>query len=322
MLLLFYLYADLNPPEVQNYIQRGLNFAYVESFESASAWFDSVIINYPNNPAGWFFKAALIQVYMMDACRNDREKEYYHLIDSAVVRAERNLNNGQNPWALYYLGSSYTYRAVYEGVKKNYWTAFSLGLKGGKILKRLIELYPEFYDAYLGAGSFDYFWARASHYLPVLKLVGDFNKGIEEIKVARDRSIYSQVAAQNALVWIYTQEKNFVEGIKLAEDLLTRYSNSRTFLWSMAGILTASKNHERAIFYYQRLYNIYDSLNEKNYANLAQTKLCIARSFFEIKKNKEARQACDQVISFYRYHRQYPQIIDYVNEAKRIKRCL
>ncbi len=320
--ILFILAIDLNSPQVQDYILKGLEYAYVESFDQAGAWFDSVKNNYPENPAGWFFKAALLQVYMMDGCRNDRETEYYELIDSAIARANKNLDNDQNPWALYYLGSSYTYRAVYEGSKKNYWTAFSLGLKGGKLLKKLIELFPEFYDGYLGAGSFDYFWARASRYLPVLKLVGDFNKGVEEITIAKNKSIYSRVTAQNALVWIYIQEGKFSNGIPLAEGLLKEYPNSRTFLWSMAGIHMANKKYELAQSYYEKLYAIYDSLDEKNYANMAQSRLYIAKCLFELKKNKEARIACDQVIGFYRHRDQYPQIVSYVNEAKIIKRCL
>ncbi len=320
LLLLFNV--DLNPPPLQTQLLNGLKYAYVESFEQAQVYFDSAKTVYPGNPAGWFFKAALIQVYMMDACKNDREAEYYELIDSVIMIATRIIEKEENPWAQYYLGSAYTYKAVYDGSKRNYWSAFTLGLKGGKILKRLIEIYPDFYDAYLGAGSYDYFWARASRYLPVLKLVGDFTKGVEEIKVAMEKSIYSRVTAQNALVWIYTQEGKPGEGLEMAEKLLKNYPRSRTFLWSMGGILVANKKYQQALPTYETLYAIYDSLNVKNYANLAQSKLYIAKCLFELKKFKECRKACDDVIFFYRYRDAFPQIIDYVNEAKSIKKCL
>lgn len=323
MILLCLLFAvDLNPPDMQDLIQSGLEYAYVESFDSAAVWFDSALKTHPDFPAGWFYKAALLQVAMMDGCRSDRELEYFALLDSAIAKAGRYLGDGSNPWALYYLGSAYTYKAIHEGSKKNYWTAFSHGLKGGKILKNLVETYPEAYDAYLGAGSFDYFWARASGYLPVLRLVGDFTKGVEEIKVAQEKGTYSRVTAQNALVWIYTQEGKQAEGIRLADDLVARYPNSRTFLWSRAGLLLAGRKYEAALVDYERLYAIYDSLSERNYANLAQAKLLAAKCLLELDRTKEARSACDAAIGFYRYRNQYPQINAYVNEAKALKRCL
>lgn len=320
--VLFLLATDLNPPGAESLILKGLEYAYVESFAQADAWFDSVRRTWPDNPAGWFFKAALLQVYMMDGCRTDREAEYYELIDSTVEKASRIAGSEKNPWAQYYLGSASTYRAVFEGSKKNYWVAFSLGMKGGKIMKRLIENYPEFYDAYLGAGSYDYFWARASRYLPVLRLVGDFTKGATEITAAMNKSTYSKITGQNALVWIYTQEGRFTEGIELARDLVKDYPNSRTFLWSMGGIFLASKQYEDAIGVFERLYSIYDSLNEKNYANLAQCRLYVARCLFELDRTEECLKTCDEVIGFYRYRSSFPQITNYVNEAKSIKKCL
>lgn len=320
--VLVLLAVDLNPPEIEPLVLNGLRYAYTESFDSAAVWFDSIQRVYPENPSGWFYKAALVQVYMMDGCRTDRELEYSQLIDSTIAKATRYLGDGSNPWAQYYLGSAHMYSAIHEGSKKNYWAAFSLGMKGGKMLKKLIETYPEFYDAYLGAGSFDYFWARASRYLPVLKLIGDFTKGVEEIKVARAKGAYSRITAQNALVWIYTQEGKYAEGLRLADDLVAQYPSSRTFLWSRAGIRYANRKYEDALADYERLYAIYDAAAEKNYANLAQGKLYAGKCLFELGRLKESRQACDAVLGFYRYRDRYPQINDYVNEAKALKRCL
>lgn len=58
--LLFTSAYNLNPPEIQILIQTGLDFSYVEKYDSAQIYFDEVIRLYPENPAGYFFKAALL----------------------------------------------------------------------------------------------------------------------------------------------------------------------------------------------------------------------------------------------------------------------
>ena len=48
--------VDLNPPEMQVLIQSGLEFAYVEEFDSALIYFDEIIQLYPENPPDIFLK--------------------------------------------------------------------------------------------------------------------------------------------------------------------------------------------------------------------------------------------------------------------------
>ncbi|UCG92064.1 MAG: hypothetical protein JSV97_13585 [candidate division WOR-3 bacterium] len=308
--------SDLNPPEVQVLIQSGLELAYVEAFDSAQIYIDEIIEAYPENPAGYFFRAALVQLYMMDACEYSKEKEYLSLIKETTKRAEEILKAEENLWAEFYLASTYAYRAVFEGYKKNYFETFRLGVKGGTMLQGIVRKDSTFYDAYLGAGTYEYFWARAARYLPILKLMGgDINEAIRKLHVAADKSIYAAPTARNSLAFIYGEEGEYDTAIDIIDSLLSEYPESKTFLWNKAFLEFNRENYLLAADLYAQLYARYDAENKKNYSNLAQCKLFVGKCLLELKEKEQARSALKEVIGFKKYSDTYPQIKDYCREA-------
>lgn len=305
---------NLNPPDVQNFIQSGLQFAYIENFDSAEIYFQKVIDQYPELPAGYFFKSALLQLRMMDACNFDEEKEYQQLMKKVRDICDTILKKEDNLWAMYYLGSSYAYQAVYEGLKANYVETFSYGVKGGRILQNIIKKDSLFYDAYLGCGTFEYFWARASRYLPFLKLGdGDVNEAIKKLHIASEKSLYSGPTARNSLVFIYGEEKQFDLATRIVDSLLSEYPESKTFHWNKAELEFKKKNYQSALQAYQWLFDHYT--DEKNYSNLAQCKLYIGKCYFEMGKKEEAKSALKEVVSYKVHQNKYPKIKGYCREA-------
>ena len=307
---------DLNTAEVQNLIHNGLEFAYVEEFDSGKVYFDKIIELYPTNPAGYFFKAALLQVKMMDECHFADEKEYLTLVKQAIKYSEKILEEENNLWAKFYLGSSHTYRAVYEGLKNNYLETFKYGVKGGRILQDIIKEDSTFYDAYLGAGFFEYFWARAARYLPILKLMGgDVDEALRKLHIAAEKSLYSGPTTKNYLVFIYGEEGQYDKASNIVDSLLLKYPKSKTFLWSKANLEFKKKDYNMAADLYHDLFVRYDEHNSKNYANLAQCKLFIGKCFYELEEKESAREALKEVVGYKKFSDQYPQIKGYCREA-------
>jgi tetratricopeptide (TPR) repeat protein len=319
LLTVFFLTAsgnDINAVEVKELILAGLEYAYVEKFDSSQVYFDKIIELYPENPAGYFFKAALFQVKMMDECHYNKEKEYLELMKQTITNAEKILEQENNLWARFYVGSSYAYQAVYEGLKNNYFETFTLGVKGGRMLQDIVKEDSTFYDAYLGAGSFEYFWARAARYLPLLKLIGgDVEEALRKLHIAAEKSLYSGPTTQNSLVFICGEEGQYDRATAIADDLLRRYPESKTFLWSKANLEFKKKNYSIAANLYQDLFNKYNKHNQKNYSNLAQCKLLIGKCYYELKEKEKAKEALKDVIFYKKYSDQYPHIERYSREA-------
>ncbi len=309
--------TELNPAEICGLIKRGLDFAYIEEFDSATFYFDKVIDIFPSNPAGYFFKAALLQLRMMDECHFNYEKEYLSLLEGVRERCNEVLRSREeNLWAEFYLGSSYAYQAVYEGFKGNYLETFNYGLKGGRILQNIIRKEPTFYDAYLGAGSFEYFWARAGRYLPILKLTdGNVGEAIRKLHIAAEKGIYTGPTARNSLVFIYGEEKKYDIATLIIDSLLKEYPLSKTFLWNKAELEFKKENYTVAIELYNKLYRRYDENNQKNFSNLAQCKLFIGKCYYQLREKERAKEALKEVISYRRYENKYPRIKEYSREA-------
>jgi tetratricopeptide (TPR) repeat protein len=307
---------DLNPVDVQEWIQIGLGYAYVENFDSARVHFEKIIEEHPDNPAGYFFMAALLQVKMMDECQYTEEQKYLSLIRTTIQRAEQILTHEENLWAQYYLGNTYTYRAVFEGFKGNYFETFKYGMKGGKILQDIIKKDTTFYDAYLGAGTYEYFWARAARYLPVLKLVGgNVDEALRKLNIAATHSLHSRTTALNSLVFIYGEEKKYEKADSIVARLLNAYPHSKTFLWSKAELAYKKKDYQKAVQLYDTLFVLYDRHNPKNYANCAQCRLYIGKCYYELKCNDLAKAALKDVIAYKEHADIYPQIKGYCREA-------
>jgi len=314
--LLLSVSIDINPPEVEDLIKTGLEYAYTEQFDSASIYFNEITQNYPENPSGYFMEAALLQLKMMDECRFNEEERYLILMKKAVKYSERILEEGDNSWAKFYLANAYVYQAVYRGYRKDYFETFTLGVKGGRMMQELMKEDSTFYDAYLAAGTFEYFWARATRYLPFLNLGGgDVEGAIEKLHIAAENSLYSGPTARNSLVFIYGEEGEYERARVIIDGLLVEYPASRTFLWNKAELEFRSENYGIATDLFERLYDRYNAQNDKNYANLAQCRLYIGKCLAELGDKANARSNLKEVIRLKEYSDTYPQIKGYCREA-------
>jgi hypothetical protein len=303
MILLLCISIELNPPEVEYLVKSGLEYSYVEQFDSAQYYFNQVMEKFPENPAGYFFSAALIQVKMMDECQFLDEDKYYDLMRETRNRSQTALSEESNVWAKFYLANTYIYQAVYKGFRKDYFETFKLGMKGGRMMQDLVKEDSAFYDAYLSAG-------------PFLNLGGgDIEGAIEKLKIAAQKSIYSGPTARNSLVFIYGEEGMFALAEKVIDSLMAEYPASRTFSWNKAELEFKKKEYRIAASVFEDLYERYDAHNEKNYANLAQCRLYMGKCFAELDEKENARANLKAVIELKEHSDKYPQISGYCREA-------
>jgi tetratricopeptide (TPR) repeat protein len=313
---LFIVSININPPEVESLVKMGLEHAYIENFDSASAYFGEVISGYPENPAGYFMLGALLQLKMMEECRFEEEDEYFSLMRKSINYAEKILEDGNDTWARFYLANSYVYQAVYKGYRKDYFETFTLGVKGGRMMQDLMREDTTFYDAYLAAGTFEYFWARATRYLPFLNLGGgDVGGAIKKLHIAAEKSLYSGVTAKTSLVFIFGEEGEYEKAQGIIDSLLAEYPSSRTFLWNKAELEFKSKKFRVAAGLFEELYDQYEAQKDKNYANLAQSCLYIGKCYAELNEKADARRNLKEVIKFKEFSDMYPQINGYCREA-------
>jgi tetratricopeptide (TPR) repeat protein len=264
------------------------------------------------NPAGYFFYAGLLGLYMNDFMTLEPEEDFLRYINTAMSRAEKHIemagvtesNDFQSfendssrqalAWSYFYLGGSYGYRAFHHHQKKSYINALSDLLKAAEFLEKAIEIDSTLYDAYMGIGGYHYFINELWGVVPFVGI--DSKKGIQEVMIAVEKGRYSRIAAKDGLVLILLREKEYTSALKLTLDLIGEYPKNRTFTWTLAKVFSEMGDWERALQTYKKLQQLIQEGQPDNLYNLLSCKLEIASAYFQLNREKESIDICRQIL--------------------------
>ena len=198
---------------------RGLAFMYRLEFDDAENEVRQIIKEAPENPAGYFALAALSwwrysQNFDMQGGMKATENEFFLNSEKVIelsrkmIKEERDLDQ-----AYFFMGSAYGLEGRWYAVQRSWWRAYTHGKKGRKFLKKCVEVNPAVYDAFLGLGIFDYYAATLPGALGLgarLFVGGDRARGMEYVKLAKERGRFFRIEARFFLIEIYSMhEKDF-----------------------------------------------------------------------------------------------------------------
>lgn len=226
------------------------------------------------DPGGYLFRAAVMQSEMTDREENLYGRAFFRLCDSARESAERYLINCSaidSTVCYLYLGHQYAYRSIYEARFGSGLSAINYGFKARREYEKGLAVDSAFYDLFLGLGTFHY-WksARAG----ILRITGIFKdereKGIDELKLAADSSLFSREAARSAVIWVRLNEKQYDSAVAIAKEMYSKYPNGLSFLWPLAEGYYRGENYRKA---QETYYELYEKLKKTpgNYYNLIET---------------------------------------------------
>ncbi len=297
-------YLDYDDPLIIELLQEGIQASFREDYRLAEERFDSLVRMASNDPAGYFFKAALYHAQMIDYESRFKEKEFDHNVKKAKKLAQERIKRHKNDaWTYLVLGNSYGAKAVYDARKGKWLSGLQEGLMAKSALKEAVKRDPELYDAYVGLGSYDY-WAsvmtKAFHWLP---FIGDHReKGMAEMKLALEKSTFSSAAAASGLIWMYIREGDFDQAIHLAEKMQSEYPQGKSFLWPLAEAYYDKRDWNGALLRYrellERLEVEHNHENVDQSYNLVECRFFIAHCLFGLARYTECDSVCQEILNF------------------------
>jgi len=228
---------------------------------------------YNNNPVGYLYLAASIQTEMTAREENINEVDFFGLLDSAKTLSEKILRNcsaADSALCYLFLGHQYAYRAAWEVRFGSGLSAISYGFKARGQYRNGLAADSTLIDLYLGLGSYHYWKTVKAGILTYTGLFkNDRQKGIDEIILAMDSSLFSRDAARSAMVWVLINEKEYDKAIALSQEMFNRYPEGSFFLWPMAESYYKSKRFLQAA---ERYNQILDQLKIEpgNYYNIIE----------------------------------------------------
>ena len=254
------------PSEFDRLRVEGFDAVYNLDYKTARERFLHMARLAPDHPAGYLYLANNLWLetlylsrrlttsvytggsfYSQDANEDKvdpkRDREFQDLIRQAVaVSKARVLKDAKDVEALYYEASALGIRAAYNSSVKR---GFSRGIGDAndsvKIQREVIKLDPNYVDAYLSIGLYEYVidslpfgWRLLARFAG---LKGSKTKGIEHLELVVSRGKYGADDSRVVLLGIYSKENKRERALELISDLTTHYPRNYIFGLERASML-------------------------------------------------------------------------------------
>jgi hypothetical protein len=234
----------------QRYLMNG---QWLEAYLS----FDSLHRIDESDPAGYLFRAGALLANMIDSEDDLYGQTFNTLCDSVRDVSEIRLADctpSDSALTYLYLGHQYAYRALYEARFASRLSALSYGIKAKNQYLKGLQCDSLLYDLYLGIGSYHYWKSVESGFLRFAGIFKDERtKGMAEVGLAIDRSLFSGEAAKSAMIWIMINEENYDSAVALSRAMLNDYPEGNNFVWPLAEAFFKSEKYQEAADMYQIL---------------------------------------------------------------------
>jgi tetratricopeptide (TPR) repeat protein len=172
-----------------------------------------------------------------------RDREFNNLIKHALTLSKARLEQDpKDVEALYYQAAAVGLRAGYNvTVKRSFRRAIGDANESIQLQKKVIKLDPEYIDAYMSIGLYEYVidslpwvWRTLAR---LAGLTGSKQKGIEHLELVARRGKYVADDAQVLLMGIYSRENKPEKSLEIISSLAGRYPRNYLFGLERAGML-------------------------------------------------------------------------------------
>ncbi len=239
-LLVFFVFVA-SGESYESLLQDGINFGYREKYTEAFTLFDLAISKRPDYPAAYLYKAALLDLYMIDFTDDSKEGEFFSLLNKAIKHSDKLIkssNRKTKALGYFFKGSAYMYAALRYGRKKSYINAANAGMGALKLLMKVPEYDSTLYDVYLPLGVYSYAVNKLPKGLKFLKVflpdAVSKDESIKMIEIASLKGRYVRTLAKDALAWVLAYDGQREKSIKIARELVEEYPGTRAFNWTLA----------------------------------------------------------------------------------------
>lgn len=242
-LLLISISLTANSPlNINGYDHQIVYWAFDHQFDKANNLIDEKINENPDIPKYYFLKIVTLSLQHLADSDNYGFEERYEfrkqknreLIEYTESSLEKFDDLEMTPENKFYLANIRGYLGRMHSFEGSYMSAFSNAKKGKDALEELVEDHPEFYDAYLLLGMFEYYADRLSgvtkFITSILGFSGDRATGLKYLHLAQQNGNLTKPFAEFILGETYTfQESNNFDAIRYFETLVKRYKNNSSF---------------------------------------------------------------------------------------------
>lgn len=274
---------DPSYPPAKDLILEGIEKTILCDFDDAKKIYDGLIEDYPDEPVGYFYMAAVIQSQMLDEENFNYKQEFEEFIKKCIKKSKNlQVERTDDPWLFFYEGSAYLYQSFLKSKLNDWWGAYRDAGKGVNRLEKSLELDSTFYDAYLGIGSYKYWKSTKIKFLDWLPFITDEREqGIKLIIKAIERGEFVSLIGRDQLAWILIDANRLEEAKRYAIKNHELFPDSRFFQWTLNKVYYQNKEWDKAYYGYDSLLQDIKNIQNNNHYNEVACLLRMAEIHYE-----------------------------------------
>jgi tetratricopeptide (TPR) repeat protein len=266
---------SLRDPRFMTRAEAGFGEIFNMDYDQAERDFAALEKDYPQHPAPPLYLASihwlkemlrrqdltlnrfLTATYFSGKTNNvmppQERREFFNKIQQsetlsrAILQKDRRDKDGR-----YFLATAFGVRASFAiTIDHSLREAFSYGNKAYSYARQLTEEDPQYYDAYMTAGIYEYSVGSIPWFMRwmiyVIGIHGSRQDGLDHLKLASEKGQYVKDQAQIVSMVLDARERRYAEGLALAGNLSTRFPRNYLFPINLAQILQLAGRKEESI---------------------------------------------------------------------------
>lgn len=245
-------------PEMDRHLMEGVDSIWRMEFDRSEAAAKRALELQPGHPAPYLVLTGLAwtrYVYENDQSDPALLKPFYARLDEVLDASKAWLEaHPDDPEALMVAGAAYGISSRLLIVRKEWVKGYFHGRKAISYLRAAVESDPEFADAYMGIGMYDYYtdiYHRGVGVLAKIMLRGNRLRGIETLKMVAAKGRFSKNTAKIVLVEIFTEDafgaRNPGEAMRIMKELRAAYPDSALMHSSELVALYSARRFEEVL---------------------------------------------------------------------------
>lgn len=172
----------------------------------------------------------------------DREAFFEGLERSRELAASYLASHPGSPEARYYLGATEGALGAFAfTIDRDYRRALGHGKTSYEIQRAILDEHPDFYDAYLTVGTYEYIVGNLPWYIKWLATIAGYHgserRGFDFLVQAAERAPLSSTDARLLLMVLYVREAQYDYALEVARQLHARYPENFVLHLNQAQIL-------------------------------------------------------------------------------------
>ena len=156
-----------------------------------------------------------------------------------------------------------------------------------------------FYEAYIGLGTLHYWRSAKMGIIRKLPFIADRREqGIEELKLAVEKSLFSSSAAAAGLAWVYLDSKDYRKAIEITDWMISQGYSGRQVLWPRAIAYFKMANANGTIKNFTLIRDGLLRKGDQNYQNLVICGYCLGRAYYWKGDLKTSLEYFDEILGY------------------------